>query len=125
MGHVMGDQTKWPSQVPVALFRSRLPQPTAYLLGYLLTHRGKQAPTYHLIQKDTGMASKTVARALRNLQKLGVLKVTDDHSRCGENRGNSYVVHWSNVAELTPEFVEETLGKSARHTSHKNQKQVK
>lgn len=99
-----------PRPVPISLFRSRLPQPTACLLGYLLTHTSEQSPTYHLIQEQTGMASKTVARALRNLQKLGVLEVTEDYARRGENRGNSYTLHWDKIEELTPEFVEETLG---------------
>lgn len=109
--------------LPNAIFRSRLPQSTACILAYLATHTAERPPTYRLIRKDTGISSRAVARALRNLQKLGVVEVTEDHARRGEIRGNYYVLHWKKMAQLTPEYVEEILGESVRHASHRKRTQ--
>lgn len=101
-------RTGWTS-IPHTVFRSRLPQSTVYLLGNLMGHAAGFEASYKLITQQTGMSSSTIARALENLKKLGLVEVHKKLSVNGENTSNSYLLYLDRIDTLTPELVDERL----------------
>lgn len=111
-------QTGWAS-IPNSIGRSRLPYPTLSLMINLLTHSEGFSASYALIQDQTGMATATISTAIRNLEKLGLLTVKKMPRTGGKYASNHYTFHADNIWKLTPEFVDQRLGREK--TASKNE----
>ena len=95
--------------VPNALGRSRLPHTTLHLLMNLLTHADNFVATYRVISDQTGMSSRTISNALKNLQLLELVTVKKVPGMNGRFDGNEYTFHADRLFQITPEFVDEKL----------------
>lgn len=101
-------RTGW-NAIPNSIGRSKLPHPTVHLLINLLSHADGFHATYSIITEQTGMSSKTIAAALDNLKKLGIVSVTKVKGMNGRFESNDYDFHPDRLWKLTPELVDERL----------------
>lgn len=101
-------QTGWLS-IPNGLGRSRLPYPTLALLLNLLTHSAGFNASYSTIKDQTGMASATIAKAVGNLEKLGLITVKKVEGDGGRFAANQYIFHADNLWKVNADFVAERL----------------
>lgn len=108
MGISIQGRTGWTS-VPHTIARSRLPHPTVHLLLNLLTHAEGFNATYATLTEQTGMSSKTIAAALDNLKRLGLVTVTKRKGTAGRFDANHYTFHADLLWRITPEAVDEKL----------------
>lgn len=95
--------------VPNALGRSRLPHTTLHLLMNLLTHSDNFVASYRIITEQTGMSSRTISNALKNLQLLELVTVKKMPGMNGRFDSNEYTFHADRLFQITPEFVDEKL----------------
>lgn len=101
-------QTGWLS-IPNGLGRSRLPYSTLALLINLLTHSAGFNASYSTIKEQTGMAPATIATALDNLEKLGLVTIKKVDGDGGKFASNHYIFHADNLWKINAEFVAERL----------------
>ncbi|APQ42559.1 putative transcriptional regulator [Corynebacterium phage phi16] len=105
-------QTGWLS-IPNGLGRSRLPYSTLALLINLLTHSAGFNASYSTIKEQTGMAPTTIAKALDNLEKLGLITVKKVDGDGGKFASNHYIFHADNLWKIDADFVAERLKKDS------------
>ena len=106
-GILIGKKPGWEA-IPHCVFRSRLPHSTVHLLCNLLTHAEGFKPSYALISKQTGMSSATISKGLKDLVKLGLVKVAKAKNG-GTWQKNEYEFVAENIWQLTPELVDYAL----------------
>lgn len=106
-GILIGKKPGWEA-IPHCVFRSRLPHSTVHLLCNLLTHAEGFKPSYALISKQTGMSSATISKGLKDLVKLGLVKVAKSKNE-GTWQKNEYEFVAENIWQLTPALVDYAL----------------
>ncbi|WP_196763682.1 helix-turn-helix domain-containing protein [Corynebacterium glutamicum] len=83
------------------------------LLINLLTHSAGFNASYSTIKEQTGMAPTTIAKALDNLEKLGLITVKKVDGDGGKFASNHYIFHADNLWKIDADFVAERLKKDS------------
>jgi len=104
------------SFIPNAILRCRELSSTAKLtFGRLSQYAGEDGeayPSYHTLGQEIGVERRQVIRAVRELEKFGLIKPVTRHREDGGLTPNSYVFLWHAILSGIPGVINGTRGVS-------------